>query len=44
LCAYDEELESKIDDWVKTQLADSPELGAGVIEALKQVGDGPAPE
>lgn len=44
MCRHDEELEAEIDCWVKAQLAESPELGEGVLEALRRAGDDPAPE
>ncbi|MDH6462021.1 hypothetical protein M2302_002196 [Micromonospora sp. A200] len=44
MCTRDEELEAEIDRWVKAQLAESPELGEGIIEALRQAGDDSAPE
>ncbi|MEU8327264.1 hypothetical protein [Micromonospora sp. NPDC048839] len=44
MCAYDEELEAEIESWVKAQIAESPELGERVLEALRRSSDDPAPE
>ncbi|MFC3504502.1 hypothetical protein ACFOOK_26520 [Micromonospora krabiensis] len=44
LCAYDEELETEIDRWVKDQLDEAPELGEGIMQALRQSGEDSAHE